>query len=431
MLKKTTIPALASAVIGIAMASAQAEVCTADIDGNGLVNAGDLGQVLSEWGNPCCGSDIDASGTVDAGDISALLAQWQTLCPPTVESLAPNTGSLAGGETVVITGWHLASTTAVTIGGVAVDVVSTAAGSIVVIAPEGPPGLADLVITAYGGEATVPNAFAIGLEWATVLEASPDPNVVTDPDLLDRIVDTNLAWRIRDNISQIEMLLVPPGTFHMGCSPMPNGWCADDESPVHEVTLTLPFYLGRYELTQAEWTAVMGYNNSWFNWLPESPSHPLDFVMWLEVQTFESITGLRLPTEAEWEYACRAGTSSAFNSGFDDDSSLAEWAWFGRCCGGNARWQTYPVGQKLANPLGFHDMHGNAWEWVEDWYSSDYYATSPSVNPTGPTTGTDRVIRGGSWYEPSVFCRSSRRWAFQPNMATSAISIGFRPARTP
>jgi formylglycine-generating enzyme required for sulfatase activity len=265
--------------------------------------------------------------------------------------------------------------------------------------------------------------------------SSPDPKVVTDPEWRERIIATGLPWRVRDNASQIEMLLVPPGTFMMGCSPSDQWGCRSNEDPVHEVTLTQPFYLGRYEVTQAQWTAVMGSNPSNF----QSPSsqvpaaqvsnRPVERVSWTMIQDFEAATGLRLPTEAEWEYACRAGTQTAFNlppTGTNDDGLLGQLAWFNQ----NAASQTHPVGQKQANNLGLHDMHGNAWEWVEDWYGGGYYGQSPSLDPPGPISGTLRVLRGGSWFDGSDWgVRASFRSGVNADLA--GLNNGFRAARTP
>jgi formylglycine-generating enzyme required for sulfatase activity len=230
------------------------------------------------------------------------------------------------------------------------------------------------------------------------------------------------------------MLLVPPGTFMMGCSPSDEYGCESDENPVHEVTLTPPFYLGRYEVTQAQWTAAMGSNPSEYQSpsdqvpMDQVPNRPVDAVSWNMIQGFESATGLRLPTEAEWEFACRAGTQTAFNlppNGTNDDGLLGQLGWFDS----NSASQTRPVGQKQANNLGFHDMLGNVWEWVQDWYGSDYYKQSPSVDPPGPTIGTNRVLRGGSWSDFSSRCRASNRGGFRP--AGLLNNNGFRAARTP
>ena len=143
------------------------------------------------------------------------------------------------------------------------------------------------------------------------------------------------------------------------------------------------------------------------------------------VQGFTAATGLRLPSEAEWEFACRGGTVTAFNNDSNDDALLGEIAWYGS----NSDGQTRPVGLKPANALGLHDMHGNVFEWVADWYASDYYASSPSVNPTGPSDGTVRVLRGGSWQSISRWARSSARNNSAPD--TVSDRFGFRVARNP
>jgi formylglycine-generating enzyme required for sulfatase activity len=200
------------------------------------------------------------------------------------------------------------------------------------------------------------------------------------------------------------------------------------------VTLTQPMYLGRYEVTQAQWTAVMGINPSFFqNPSAEVPAaqvpfRPVEQVSWNDIQDFEAATGLRLPTEAEWEYACRAGTSTAFNlppNGTSADALLGQMAWFRD----NSAFQARPVGQKQANNLGLHDMHGNVYEWVEDWFGVDYYAQSPAIDPEGPTNGADRVIRGGGALDLSEYCRASFRSGIDPVLL--ANNLGFRAARTP
>jgi len=260
--------------------------------------------------------------------------------------------------------------------------------------------------------------------WAAVLERCPDPNVVTNEELRQAIVATGLPWRVVDIGTGIEMLLVPPGTFMMGCSASDEYGCGDDELPIHEVTLTKAFYLGRYEVTQSQWTAVMGTNPSIFRDDPDSPSRPVEKVSWYTLQGFEAATGLRLPTEAEWEYAARAGTSTAFNNGMNDASQLGSIAWFG----GNSKGQTHAVGQLSANAFGLHDMHGNVAEWCEDWYDGEYYANSPATDPPGPVTGNYHVFRGGSWWVTNIDeMRISDRGASNFNY----FWLGFRAARNP
>jgi len=149
-------------------------------------------------------------------------------------------------------------------------------------------------------------------------------------------------------------------------------------------------------------------------------------VTWTQIQGFEAATGLRLPSEAEWEYACRAGTSTAFNNDSDDDATLDEIAWWD---GNSDPPGTRVVGLKAANALGLHDMSGNVWEWVEDWFDAAYYQMSPVADPTGPVSGTSRVLRGGRWSSPATNCRSSRRFSSPPDEVI--FDFGFRVARHP
>ena len=261
--------------------------------------------------------------------------------------------------------------------------------------------------------------------WATVLEAQPDPAVVTDPALRAAIEASGLAWRVRDRASGIEMLLVPPGSFMMGAS-AGDAMAFPDEFPAHLVTLSHAFYLGRYEVTQSQYEATMEYNPSWNteNLDPEfNPIRPVESVPLDWVGVFLSFTALRLPTEAEWEFACRAGTSTPTYA--VGGQQLGDLAWYSPNGGG----MTQPTGRKLANALGFHDMLGNVWEWVSDWYASNYYAESPRLDPTGPLRGEFHVIRGGSWFAPEANVRSSFRGAIPGWYVLS--DTGFRAARTP
>jgi formylglycine-generating enzyme required for sulfatase activity len=185
----------------------------------------------------------------------------------------------------------------------------------------------------------------------------------------------------------MEFVRIPAGRFQMG-STSGDG----DEQPVHRVEITQPFYLGTTEVTQSQWESVMGNNPSRF----KGANRPVEQVSWEEVQTFieklnarEPGVTYRLPTEAEWEYAARAGTTTAYSFG-DSAGDLDEYAWYG----GNTGGQTHPVGQKPANGWGLYDVHGNVWEWVQDWYGE--YPSSPQGNPSGPPSGASRVVRGGS-----------------------------------
>ncbi len=219
--------------------------------------------------------------------------------------------------------------------------------------------------------------------------------------------------------------LIQPGSFMMGSE---KG--EENEKPVHKVTLTKGFYIGVYEVTQGEWEKVRGFNPSYF----KGPRNPVERVNWEDTQEFarslsekENVT-YRLPTEAEWEYACRAGTTTEFYWGDDPEGkSIADYAW---CAGNldNAKMGTKPVGQKKRNAWGLYDMSGNVWEWCEDCYSKGYAAEKEAVDPNVAAAGSDRVVRGGSWYAPSEVCRSARRAGCSPSYRRRFV--GFRLVRT-
>jgi formylglycine-generating enzyme required for sulfatase activity len=263
--------------------------------------------------------------------------------------------------------------------------------------------------------------------WATLLEYFPDPAVVTNPTLRAAIIFSGRPWRVRDTATQMEMLLAPAGTFTMGCTASNQYGCGTIENPTHSVTLTQAFYLGRYEVTQGQWVARMGNNPSAFQGAsyPDAANRPVEGVSWNTIQSYLSATGMRLPSEAEWEYACRAGTTTAFNNGSSNDATVGTIAWYSSNSGN----QTHAVGGKAANALGLRDMAGNVWEWVNDWYDGSYYSVSPSTNPLGPVSGTNRVLRGGSWSVGTGYVRSSYRGNITPDATYG--NVGFRAARTP
>ena len=277
-----------------------------------------------------------------------------------------------------------------------------------------------------------------GPTWATVLEWAPNPAVVTNTTMRNAITASGLPWRVQDNGTGIEMLLVPAGTFMMGCSASTQFGCLSDESPTHQVTLTQAFYMGRYEVTQAQWTAKMGSNPSMFYEYSDSPSRPVEQVSWNMIASgstsFMSLTGLRLPKEAEWEYAYRAATTTAYHSypaqpnGFNDDTLLGNIAWYSSTSGS----QTHAVGGKFANGLGLYDMAGNVYEWCQDWYGP--YSSGSVTNPTGPSTGSYRLLRGGTWLYSSIYCRASLRDDDAPGSSSpfgGGVNYGFRVARNP
>jgi formylglycine-generating enzyme required for sulfatase activity len=228
----------------------------------------------------------------------------------------------------------------------------------------------------------------------------------------------------------MEFVLIPAGEFMMGLDKRKDSNARDDEVPQHRVSISKPFYLGKYEVTQAQWEAVMGNNPSNF----KGRDNPVESVSWDDVQEFirrlniqEGNGCCRLPTEAEWEYAARAGSDKKYSFG-DDAGQLGQYAWYDD----NSGEKTHPVGQKEPNAWGLYDMHGNVNEWAQDWYSATYYSESPGTDPKGPSwpsVGPYRVARGGCWGILAWFCRSACR-----NSNTLYIGfdfIGFRLALSP
>jgi formylglycine-generating enzyme required for sulfatase activity len=420
------------------------EFARGDLDLDGIVSSADLGALLSLWGlqDPPIG-DLDGDGSVSSGDLGVLLSGWgEIMWQPSIASVTPASGLASGGTTITIRGSGFDSSTTMTIGGAAATVVANPnPTTLTVTTPAGQVGFRDIVIQAAGGSATAVRAYEYLGPWFTILEQNPDPAIVTSASLRAAIAATGFAWRVRDNLTNIEMVLIPPGTFNMGCSASNQFGCNAEENPVHAVTLTNAFYMGRYEVTQAQWTARMGSNPSWFQSASaevpaaQVPNRPVETVSWntiAEAGGFLSNTGLRLPTEAEWEYAYRAGTTTAFHgwsaqpAGTNDDTQLGSIAWM---VSSNANGQTRPVGTKSPNGFGLHDMAGNVGEWVSDWYSATYYTSSPSTNPTGPTGGWPRVVRGGSWGNVPNYLRSSFRLGTSP--VGGCNCTGFRVARNP
>ena len=226
----------------------------------------------------------------------------------------------------------------------------------------------------------------------------------------------------------MEFVGIPPGEFLMGST---SRHTANDERSVTRVRISKGFYLGKYEVTQAEWQAVMGSNPSRFSGCGRCP---VEKVSWEDVQVFigrlNARSGgerYRLPTEAEWEYAARAGTTTATYAGdvteqHRNDSVVNRIAWYGK----NSGDRTQPVGQKAPNPWGLYDMLGNVFEWVQDWYGP--YPGGAVTDPTGPGSGSKRVMRGGSWADWPVLCRSAYRFRGSPGYRREFL--GFRLLRT-
>jgi formylglycine-generating enzyme required for sulfatase activity len=229
----------------------------------------------------------------------------------------------------------------------------------------------------------------------------------------------------------MKLVLIPKGTITMGSPESEQGRQKDEVH--HEVTISKDYYLGVYEVTQAQYEKVMGANPSYFKdnaVRGDSSNHPVELVPWEDAVEFcKKLSDLpeekkagrvyRLPTEAEWEYACRAGSKVAYSFG-EDSKSLGDYAWFG----GNSGVQTHPVGEKKANAWGLYDMHGNVWEWCSDWYGE--YPKGAVSDPSGPNEGSRRVGRGGSWGNGAAGCRSADRSRDVPSVRGS--SSGFRVA---
>ena len=314
-------------------------------------------------------------------------------------------------------------------------------------------------------------------------------------------------YEIKINSIGMRLVKLPASEFLMG-SPDLDSDANNDEKPQHLVRITKPFFIGVYTVTVAQWRQFVdetGYltegeqngmgsvgldltnglvsphpDYTWRSWLREDAQHPSDFVQtdnhpvvcvsWNDAQEFcawlsrkENAT-YRLPTEAEWEYACRAGTTTRFHSGDDEDSlqragniadASLQLKWFGTPPGGAEPiplppyakpWNdgypfTAPGGQFEPNPFGLYDMHGNVGEWCSDWYAEDYYQQSPTDDPQGPAEGqlvpiddripgaeprTLRVLRGGVWLDPASGCRSADRWTHRRHPVDTAADIGFR-----
>jgi len=270
------------------------------------------------------------------------------------------------------------------------------------------------------------------------------------------------------------LVLIPPGEFEMGATPEELQWALEEgrkknptdknyfervasEAPRHQVKISTPFYLATDPVTQGEYQKIMGTNPSSFTEKQMDPSafnpplskreleirqadvkkvvgkdtnrHPVETVDWEDAVEFcHRLSALpaeraarrvyRLPTEAEWEYACRAGTTTRWYCG-DDEAGVMDVAWFNK----NARAMTQPVGGKKPNAWGLHDMSGNVWQWCSDRFSADYYKQSPASDPIGPPAGSYRVVRGGHWYDDASYCRSaSRRFG----TASRTLNLGFR-----
>lgn len=258
--------------------------------------------------------------------------------------------------------------------------------------------------------------------------SSPKAEVVPEP--IELTPASPFIQKNHTNSISVEFVLIPAGKFYMG-SPLDEVDRFGDEGPRHIVHIENSYYLGRYEIIQKQWREVMGDNPSNF----KGDDLPVENISWNDVQVFihklnekEETNKYRLPSEAEWEYACRAGTTTRYSFG-NDSSKLGEYAWYDD----NSYSKTHPVGQKTPNPWGLYDMHGNVWEWCQDWHYGCYTdaPTDGSAWELGQDwhsktygNGTFRIVRGGHWDISAGYCRSALRGLIVPDEHYN--NLGFR-----
>jgi formylglycine-generating enzyme required for sulfatase activity len=254
----------------------------------------------------------------------------------------------------------------------------------------------------------------------TLREIAPKPSAPQTA-MPRRGVSPLAAGTVRENPKDgLKYVWIPPGTFMMGCSPG-DSECDDDEKPAHQVTITKGFWLGRSEVTVAAYRRIAGSVGAQ---MPEAPNFnagwdnqnmPISNVTWDDATVFCGLAGGRLPTEAEWEYAARGGNREARYRQIDQA------AWYSN----NSGQTPHEVAQKRANGFGLYDVLGNVWEWVNDWYDQNYYQRSPSQDPTGPASGSTRVVRGGAWNsDPSAVRVSHRDWAIPGDCGVCGFRCG-------
>ena len=224
----------------------------------------------------------------------------------------------------------------------------------------------------------------------------------------------------------MDFVYIPAGSFAIGAAPGEEGPLDDSEEPQHTVEISQGFYLAKYELTQAQWRAVVG-TQPWRRrqYTKAGDDYPATYIAWLEVKEFVDRLNkkagqelYRFPTEAEWEYACRAGTTTRWHSG-DDEQGLDAYAWTSGNTWGSGKKHPQRVGQKKSNAWGLYDMHGNVWEWVADWESN--YTAEQQIDPQGPPSAERRVGRGGSFGTLGLGVRSASRFFSPPDARTPDV----------
>lgn len=307
----------------------------------------------------------------------------------------------------------------------------------------------DIVTVSGNTGALVRSGFSFG-GWNTTSSATGADRM---PATTFAIGTANVTLYAKWGTESISMISVPAGSFDMGTNSSLNDW----ERPVHSVSIS-EFRMGMYEVTQSQYQTVTGSNPSGFSSGADAPSRPVENVTWYDAVEFcnqlslrdgfipvYAITsrtpstgnpilaatvvmditqnGYRLPTEAELEYAARGGNGSPGGYVHAGSDTIGTVSWYA----GNSLGTTHPVGEKVENGLGLHDMTGNVWEWAWNWYAS--YGSATEIDPTGPATGTNRIYRNGSFQDESTDCRSFSRYELSPGLRYN--SIGFRVVRRP
>lgn len=262
------------------------------------------------------------------------------------------------------------------------------------------------------------NTIRCYLKKNEIEDSIEDSHCVTDPENYE-VFGTCIS-----SYTGMEFIMIPAGEFFMGSSTEKKDR-SDCESPVHRVTIKNPFYMGKSPVTQKQWKKIMGTSPSNF----KDEARPVEFISWEEVREFieklnalENTSKYRLPSEAEWEYACRAGTQSRYFFG-NDESRLDDHAWYVK----NAGRKTHVVCKKKPNPWGLYDMHGNVWEWVQDRWHENYSGSPSDGSAWEEGDGSTRVSRGGSWYCDPDTCRSASRFSREPD--SRFANLGFRLVR--
>ena len=283
-------PPIAPPIAAPASQSSQSSLvsasCVGDLNHNGSIDSEDLGILLTAYGScPGCEEDLYADGNVNSADLGVMLIQFGVCPAPTVTAISPASGLTSGGTTITLNGTNFFGASSVTVGGALATSVNVVSATVLTaVTPAGSIGSAVSVsVTTPGGTGTLAGAFSYyeagTLSWATVLEQTPNATVVPDATVRAKIVASGYPWRVLDTGTGIEMLLIPGGTFNMGCSASNSYGCNSDETN-HQVTLSKAFYLGKTEVTQAQWQAKMGSNPSYYS---GNANNPVEQVSWNDI----------------------------------------------------------------------------------------------------------------------------------------------------